>query len=104
MIIFRADGNPVIGAGHIMRCLSIADAFKALGEEAVFAVADDRMKGLIEKRGFQCFVLGTDYRDMHSDLELTLELVRKLGAGLLIADSYFVTADHLRKLKENKRI
>ena len=27
MILFRADGNSAIGLGHVMRCLSIADAF-----------------------------------------------------------------------------
>ena len=104
MILFRADGNPVIGTGHIMRCLSIADAFRASGEEAVFAAADDSMKGLIEKKGFRCCVLGTDYRDMPSDLEPTLELVCKLGARLLIADSYFVTADYLRALKSKVKL
>lgn len=104
MILFRTDGNSEIGTGHIMRCLSLADAFRALGEEAVFAAADETMKWLIEKRGFQCFVLGTDYRDMSSDLGHTLELVRKLNAELLIADSYFVTADYLRRVKEEVRL
>lgn len=32
MFMFRADGNPEIGAGHIMRCLSIADATVGVGK------------------------------------------------------------------------
>ena len=32
-ILFRADGNASIGAGHIMRCLSIGEAARELGLE-----------------------------------------------------------------------
>ena len=104
MIIFRADGNPDVGTGHIMRCLSIADAFRSMGKEAVFAAADGSMKGLIEARGFRCFVLGTDYRDMPSDLEKTCALAEETGARLIVADSYFVTADYLRGLRQRAKL
>ena len=99
MIIFRTDGNSVIGTGHTMRCLSIADAFRSYGEEAVFAVADASMQGLIEERGYKAFILNTDFRKMSEDLKKTKELIYQLGAEMLIADSYYVTADYLSSLK-----
>jgi UDP-2,4-diacetamido-2,4,6-trideoxy-beta-L-altropyranose hydrolase len=37
-VIFRCDASPVIGVGHVGRCLSLADAFLAEGYRVVFAV------------------------------------------------------------------
>lgn len=36
MLIIRADMNKYIATGHIMRCLSIADAAKQFGHDVVF--------------------------------------------------------------------
>ena len=41
MIAIRADCNSEIGMGHVMRCLSVADSLKTLGEEVCFIVSKD---------------------------------------------------------------
>ena len=69
MIIIRADGNFRIGAGHIMRCLSVADAFKRNGEESLFVMADDSFRAVVESRGYQTSVLETKYDDMGSETD-----------------------------------
>lgn len=99
MILFRADGNSIIGMGHIMRCLSIADAFKSLGEESVFSVADASMQNLIEERGFKVHVLDTDFSKMSDDTEKIEKLINETKAHLLIVDSYYVTPDYLSSLR-----
>ena len=104
MILFRADGNPKIGTGHIMRCLSIADAFAENGVKAVFAVADDSMKRLIEERGYAVQVLDTCYRNMIEDMDKTIALIHELDARAVIVDSYFVTAVYLIQLKAHARL
>ena len=55
MFYIRADGNTQIGMGHVMRCLSIAEAAADLGErcKSVFLTADDECRSLIEERGFR---------------------------------------------------
>ena len=53
MICFRADGNAHIGSGHIMRCLSLAAALRTLGEDCLFAMADDTMAATVRSRGFE---------------------------------------------------
>ena len=50
-IYIRADMNEVIATGHIMRCLSIADAAKEMGKETVFIVADEKPIEILKKRG-----------------------------------------------------
>ena len=52
MFMFRADGNSQIGSGHIMRCLSIADAGRRdAGQDSLFVLAGDEFKEIIEDRG-----------------------------------------------------
>ena len=61
MYIIRADGNTAIGMGHVMRCLSIADAMKDRNIEPVFMTADNDCVAMIEDRGFEVCVLAVSY-------------------------------------------
>lgn len=104
MILFRADGNGTIGTGHIMRCLSIADGLKRIGEESVFVCADDNMKNLIESRGYGCEVLGTRFDDMESEIEslLNSETYRKSDA--IVVDSYYASEKYFECIRKEKKI
>ena len=103
MFLFRADGNEKVGTGHIMRCLSIADSLKSKGEEAVFAAADDKMKMLIEKRGYECVVLHTSFENMEDELSALTELPVFKSASAVIVDSYFVTERYFNIIGESKK-
>lgn len=54
MYFFRADGNEKIGAGHLMRCLTIAQelAERVSGEQIVFLCADALSGEMAGKTGF----------------------------------------------------
>lgn len=97
MFLFRADGNPAVGAGHVMRCLSIAEAAK---ESCRFITADSCFRELIISRGYQVSVLNTDYSHMEDELEQLLALLQTLLPSVLFVDSYFVTAAYLSALRE----
>lgn len=43
-VVFRADASPVIGGGHIVRCLALADALAAAGWRCTFAVGPETLK------------------------------------------------------------
>ena len=103
MILFRADGNKTIGAGHIMRCLSIADALKDIGLESAFVTADDCMSGLIKSRGYDNIILNTDYRETDGELDKFLKLKEFDKADGIVADSYFATDSYLKALSGRKK-
>ena len=108
MFLIRADGNAKIGAGHLMRCMSVGEelAFYVGRGEIHFLCADEQSAALAESHGFQKFVLGTDYQDMESELPLWGELVEKLsdrkrektGKPVFLIDSYYVTDPYLETL------
>jgi len=104
MYVIRADGNAKIGAGHLMRCLTIAESLAVqLGgkEEISFLCADEASADMVCKFGFSVRVLNTDYRDMESELPAW----RQLWTGeeeqlplVILVDSYYVTDDYLNRL------
>lgn len=100
MILFRADGNPDIGSGHIMRCLSVADAFAGKGIRPLFVTADAHLSELIKSRGHEVRVLGTDYRDTEAELPLMRELITSAKPECVIVDSYFVTRKYLESIRQ----
>lgn len=100
MIYIRADANKNIGMGHVMRCLSIADAMLRYDEDIIFVLADDTVSKLINDRGFKTVVLNTDYRKMDSEIENW----PKEEADLIIVDSYFVTNSFFDGLKCKGRL
>ena len=100
MIIFRADGNRHIGSGHVMRCLSIADAFRRAGEESLFVMAEDAMKDVVESRGHQVKLLGGSYDQTEKELPIFLSLLDALKPKLIVVDSYYVTERYFLTLSE----
>lgn len=95
MILIRADANPRIGMGHIMRCLSLADAMRAAGQETLFILADNQIGEYIQSRGYQVFVLHSCYDRMEEELHLW----PNLPCNCIIVDSYFVTEKYLNALR-----
>ncbi len=94
-VIIRADGNQEIGMGHIMRCLSIADALQAKGAEAVFVTADRESLALLRGRGYEPFVLECSYREMESELDRFGRYFRQHPAELILVDSYCITRRYM---------
>lgn len=95
----RADGNSAVGSGHLMRCLSVADALRELGADTVFITAGPEGRGLIGSRGYENKVLATDYRRPEEELETLKAYLEEEKAGLLLADSYFITPAWLSALR-----
>lgn len=99
MILFRADGNPQVGSGHIMRCLSLADAFRNMGQTVVFVTADDCFQSVIRGRGYERVVLHTKYDAMEDELPVLIPLLQKICPSCILLDSYFVTPGYMAAVR-----
>lgn len=99
-LLFRTDGNSDIGIGHVMRCLSIADAANQIGDDVVFVMADDSLSHLVKQHGYRCFILHTEYNFLDSEIDLLQRVICDETPNLVIVDSYFVTDNYLRSVKK----
>lgn len=104
MIWIRADANETIGTGHIMRCLSVADALRKLGEEVLFLTADEAAEELLTERGQAFRILRSSYREPERELPVLLEMIKEQRPKLLLVDSYFVTEEYLGQLRKAVRL
>ena len=114
MYIIRADGNASIGAGHLMRCLTIVDTLVARTEtlhvskglegavsveEVIFVCADEASAALVRERGYEVFVCQTDYRNMEEELPKLAGLMERLNSPhTFLVDSYYVNDKYLEQL------
>jgi UDP-2,4-diacetamido-2,4,6-trideoxy-beta-L-altropyranose hydrolase len=71
-VAFRVDASLLIGSGHVMRCLTLADAFKAQGADCHFICREHtgHLFGTIKQRGYMVnrLVASTSYAANEQDL------------------------------------
>lgn len=69
-VVFRADASLQIGSGHVMRCLTLAEALRAEGAECHFICREHpgNLSDVIRSRGFDVYSLSLDIDLQHSDL------------------------------------
>lgn len=99
-IYIRVDMNEIIATGHVMRCLSVADAARDMGKETVFIVADEKPVEMLKSRGYEPVILYTKWNDMESELEKLIPFIQKNDISKLLVDSYQVTKEYLAKLEK----
>ena len=100
MILFRTDGNSIIGMGHIMRCMSIAASFKESGQNVLFITADHNADQILIDNGFECDCLDSLWSDMASELSVLKNKLNIYKPELMIIDSYSVNSVYFDALSE----
>ena len=104
MLYIRVDANETIATGHVMRCLSIADAAKKFGEDTTFIMADDGAEQLVKNTGYNTIILHTPWNDMDEEIGKLSDIIRKKDIARLLIDSYQVTEKYLKMLSEETKV
>lgn len=99
-LYIRTDMNQTIATGHVMRCLSIADAGRTVGVESVFILADNEAVPLLESKGYSYIALNSKWDDLESEIETLQDVIRREQIERLLIDTYQVTEKYLRALTE----
>jgi UDP-2,4-diacetamido-2,4,6-trideoxy-beta-L-altropyranose hydrolase len=89
--VFRCDASPTIGAGHVVRCLALADALRRNGWSCLFACAEDSAAAIpaLQQAGHELLLLS------HEEVEDPRPLWARWpdGCDLLIVDHYGLGID-----------
>lgn len=92
-IFIRADASVRIGTGHVMRCLTLADALNKNGAEIYFVCREEtgNLIDLIKKKRYVVFPLAPDI-DWKTDGILTGEIINRQAGqpDWLIIDHYSI--------------
>ena len=99
MIIFRADGNDKIGAGHVMRCLNMAEQYIDEGIEVLFLTADDSFSQRITEAGCGHIILNSEYDNMMKEIKQIESILDDYSPTMFILDSYNATEEYMRRVK-----
>ncbi len=92
LLLIRADANAKVGYGHVMRCLALAQAWKARGGDAMFF---GRIDDVVGKRILQeGFGLRTDTGRVNAE-----SLAKAHGFDWVVVDGYEFDAEYQQTLR-----
>ena len=103
MYYFRADGSAKTGAGHLMRCLTVALELQKLTEhpeQVCFLCADEASAELLRSNHMPVKVLGTDPEDLEGELPV---LERLTGDTKQINEENDMGKDNYKLVANNKK-
>jgi UDP-2,4-diacetamido-2,4,6-trideoxy-beta-L-altropyranose hydrolase len=100
-LLIRVDSDKNIGAGHVMRCLALAQAWRDNGGQVLFVLATKvlSLEARLVAEGMQVIHLSADIGS-EEDARQTVQLARQFAVDWLILDGYHFDEDYQRALKQ----
>lgn len=100
----RADANDTIATGHIMRCITIAEALRRKGFRTVFFTADEEAREMLSQAGMEQICLHTEWDHMEEEIPRLREMLSLAGVGILLVDSYQATPAYFEGLRDQVKL
>lgn len=99
-LVIRVDGNPTLGAGHVVRCVALAQQAQKIGCEVCFVVSDRLSARLLQMHGYDATIVDGDAACLTAKDGLCLAAVSVTrSAGCVLVDSYAVNTSFFNALK-----
>jgi len=99
-LLIRADANARMGTGHLMRCLALAQAWKARGGQVAFITACES-SGLLDRlshEGFETIQLDSLYPNP-ADWEATSQVLGEHANAWVVLDGYHFDEAYQQRVK-----
>ncbi len=88
LIVFRTEGGPRIGLGHIRRSMTLAKELETQGASALFVLPEDPISlEILGREGFQATTVAIE-KDL--DLAATLKCMESAAAHATVIDAYSI--------------
>lgn len=99
-LVVRADASVAMGTGHIMRCMSLGQAWQDAGGEVVFLTAQSgaAVEARLRSENMGVIPLAAE-AGSGDDAAATLEVARSKGADWVAVDGYQFDLDFQQRLK-----
>lgn len=100
-LIIRADSDSRIGAGHVMRCIALAQCYQARGGQVTFIIncGSRAIKQRLSSEGFRIVPLSRPYPDP-ADWEVTTQELKACSDPWLVVDGYHFDSKYHCRIKE----
>lgn len=105
-VVIRVDSSSLIGSGHLMRCLTLAQRYSKEGHNVAFLCRklEGNLSGLVKKQDFQLYLLPVAEKDdtligyakwltvtQEQDAAETVAVIQKMGkVDRVVVDSYAI--------------
>ena len=99
-LLIRADASTRIGAGHLMRCLALAQAWQDGGGHVVFMTATESpaLEARLESEGMRVIRLATQPGSADDAVQIARQ-AEQIGASWVVVDGYHFEAEYQRTVK-----